>query len=290
MASPLFPVLDALSDGRIIRRAVTVALYAIGALILVAGAIGVIMTLGLTFRLGTTADVTIGGVLYSIILGAATVAIFEVFRYRALKVAALGPSTFTVMPVMSIVFRLVGEVYAVALLGIGAGGFILNLFGASFLSGSSPFSNAPLLSGWTSATAAGFVGGITLFALSGLAAFAALLIFYFLAEATLIAADIARNVQLLAGGQPAPLLSRPASATSAASSTSVRPSDSGRSTGLAVAPRLASVLSLSEDSPAPPIDPNSRCPRCQAEVVEAGSMFCGNCGAQLTPGSSIGAS
>jgi zinc ribbon protein len=285
MPSPLFPVLDALSDGRIIRRAVTVALYVIGALILVAGAIGVIMTLGLTFRLGTTADVTIGGVLYSIVLGAACVAIFEVFRYRALKVAELGPSTFTVMPIMSIVFRLVGEVYAVALLGIGAGGFILNLFGASFLSGSSPFSNAPLLSGWTSATAAGFVGGVTLFALSALAAFAALLLFYFLAEATVIAADIARNVQLLAGGQQAAL---PGTPTSAAAATSVRASVSASSVGRPAAPRPASVLSLSEDSPALPTDANSRCPHCGAEVLETGSIFCGNCGAKLTPNGSVG--
>lgn len=287
MASPLFPVLDALSDGRIIRRAVTVALYVIGVLILVAGAIGVMMTLGLTFRLGTTADVTIGGVLYSIVLGAATVAIFEVFRYRALKVQELGPSSFTVMPVMSIVFRLVGEVYAIALLGIGAGGFILNLFGASFLSGSSPFSSAPLLSGWTSATAAGFVGGVTLFALSGLAAFAALLLFYFLAEATLIAADIARNVQLLAEGRQATPVSAPTRSATAAPAHAPGPA---RDTARPAAPRVASVLSLSDDSPPSPTDGNSRCPHCRAEVVEAGSVFCGNCGARLIPDESVGAS
>ncbi len=282
MANPLSSILDALGDGRIIRRTVTVALYVLGVLIAVAGAIGVLMTLSLTVRMGTTPDVMIGGVLYSMILAAATVAIFLVFWYRAEKVDQLGSSAFTVIPVMSIMFRLVGEVYAVALLALGIGGFILNLFGATFISGSNPFSSAPLLSGWTGATTIGLVGGLTTLALAALGAFAILLIFYFFAEAILIAADIARNVQLLVGTQQATLLSGPASIAP------TRPTDVSapdRAVSETAAPSRAGVLSLSLSSPSR-TSANSRCPRCRAEVIETGSIFCANCGARFIPDTS----
>lgn len=269
-ASPVFSVLDALQNGRTIPRLIATAFYVIGALVLIAGAVGVLATVGVTLEIASgNADVQAAGVLYAILFGATCVLIFEVFRYRARSVLQLSPSGFTVMPVMSIVFRLLGESYAIALLAIGLGGFMLNLFGATFLVSRGPFSNAPLLSSWASTTAAGFLGSIGLLAFAVLTALAVLLTAYFVAEVTVVAADIANNVRQFVGTN-AMLAGHPSAVLPAMSP--------------AIAAPAATVVdgSIAPGQP-PPIDDVAkvRCEACSTQLDDSDSTFCLNCGARL---------
>lgn len=247
-----YPVLDALNDGRVIRRAVGIALQIIAVFTLAAGAIGIITILKFAFASGTSTESTIGGLLYAAIFGAMAISVFQIFRYRAGHIAQLGESPFTVMPIVSILFRCVGEVYATFLVGFGVGAFVLALFAAdaaTFLIG-----QLGVLPGMPSRSpGVGLLGGLGSLALFAVLAFASLLFFYFLAEATLVASDVARNIRLLVEAKP---------------------------TGLHAATGgiVGAVVANASD----PHEPGTRtCPACSAEIMEEGTMFCTSCGARL---------
>lgn len=247
-----YPVLDALNDGRIIRRAVGIALQVIAVFTLAAGAIGIVTILKFAFASGTSTEATIGGLFYAAIFAAMAISVFQVFRYRAGHIARLGESPFTVMPIMSILFRCVGEVYATLLVGFGVGAFVLAIFAADaagFLIG-----QLGVLPGLPSPSAGvGLLGGLASLALFALLAFGSLVFFYFLAEATLVASDVARNIRLLVEAKPTGLHA---------------------TTGAAVG-AIGANASLSGGPAA------RTCPACSAEVVEEGTVFCTSCGARL---------
>ena len=255
--SPLnffYPVLDALNDGRVIRRAVGIALQVIAVFTFTAGAIGIITILKFAFASGTSTEATIGGLLYAAIFAAMTISVFQVFRYRAGHIAELGESPFTVMPIMSILFRCVGEVYATILVGFGAGAFVLALFAADaagFLIG-----RLDVLPGVPSGSpGVGLLGGLASLALFAVLAFGSLVFFYFLAEVTLVASDVARNIRLLVEAKPG-LRATTGAAVGAVEAIEATASMSGQ--------------------------PSARtCPACSAEVVEEGTVFCTSCGARL---------
>jgi hypothetical protein len=191
----LYPALDALSDGRIIRRTVTALLRVEGVLNLLFGLIVFIAILKESFR-AEGMSITIGGIVFAVVLAAAIVCVSQIQFYRANSVEALGESTFTVIPIVSILFRMVGECYAVFAVALGAGGCFF-----FWLAGHSPFEMLPLgaISHFfpTGSEGSAFVGGLLFLLWSLMAAFFVLIIFYFLAELTLVWADIARNIRHL---------------------------------------------------------------------------------------------
>jgi hypothetical protein len=257
------PVLDALSDGRVIRKAVVWALRILAVLALLGGLYAFINILKYSFQ-SPTAEYTIGGVLLALIFIAAVGCAAQILFYRAAKIDGLTDSTFTVIPIVSILFRAAGEVYATLGAAVGVGGCFF-----IWLTKSSP---QALLFGFGSllpSAPAGetFVGGLVFMAYLCVYSFLTLVLFYFLAEGTLLLVDIAHNVGLLRGHflptpQPAAAPPAPAPAYQPPAAPAYQPP---------AAPAF---------QPPPPPAPSLRCPAC-GTGLEPGSVFCGNCGNRI---------
>jgi uncharacterized membrane protein YhaH (DUF805 family) len=189
------PVLDALSYGRTVRKAVAVALRVLGILLALGGLVLAINILKYSFRPDTTTEATLGGVLFAIVLLAAFVCVVEIHFYRARSVDELGETALAVIPVASVLCRLAGEVWATLLMAVGVGGcFFLALAKVSplaFLSemgGLLPAANLE----------ASFLGGALLLLQMCVLALVVLVGSYLAAEGLLLALDVAGNVRRLA--------------------------------------------------------------------------------------------
>jgi len=202
LVMPVFRLtMGALEKGRIIRAAVALALRIIGGFALLTGVYLVIETLKLAFNLPTTA--TIGGILAAALLGAATFAVFQILFYRADSISRLGESAFTVMPIFSLLFRAWGETYAAFVATLGVAGCLFTWFSgmnpAALMGAYVPVPFPPSIP-----MESNFVVGLIFLIVTALMAFAVLIFFYFLAEAVIVIADIARNVGLLVKASGAP--------------------------------------------------------------------------------------
>lgn len=183
-------VLKALDQGKVIRVSITIALRILAVVTVLGGFYLLIDMLKTFFRLPT--EGTIGGLIFSLIFIAAIACVTQIYVYRANSVKELGESPFTVIPIVSILFRTAGEVYATLSVALGVGGCIFVWF-----SGFSPIQLLGPFGGMLPSTPAGgtFVTGISFLVLCALVAFLSLVAFYFLAEATLVLVDIARNIR-----------------------------------------------------------------------------------------------
>ncbi len=188
-------VLKALSEGKVIRNAIAIVLDVAAALILLGGLLALIQILKLSFSL-SSATATVGGLVVAICLAAAVFAIAQIYLFRAQSVRELEDSPFTVVPILSILFRATGETYAVLALSLGVGGCIFTWF-----SGMSP---RALLGGLgdfmpgISAGGASFLDGLILLATLAAVAFLALVLFYALAELVVVTVDMAINIRKIA--------------------------------------------------------------------------------------------
>jgi hypothetical protein len=186
------PVLDALNDGKVIRSSIALFLQILGVLSIVGGVYLLIEILKASYDLPT--EGTIGGLLLSIILIAAVLAVAQIFFYRSTNVRDLGESQFTVIPIFSILFRCFGEIYATLGVAIGVGGcifiwfskynplYLLGLIGHFFPSFSPEGT---------------FLGGLLFLVYFALLSFVIIVVFYFLAESTVVLVDIAKNIRQL---------------------------------------------------------------------------------------------
>jgi hypothetical protein len=187
-------VYETLERGSFIRRAVALTLRILAIIVVVTGGIYVI-TPGLKYSFNfPTSQGTAGGLLVTLLMTVAIAAIFEVLLYRAESVASLGESPFTVIPILSIFSRMVGEIYAILGLTMGVGGCLF-----IWIAGFSPYSVlnqvAPFMP--TPPPGVTFLDGLYFLGIFALFSFVAILLFYFLAESIVLVADIARNVRLL---------------------------------------------------------------------------------------------
>lgn len=194
---PLFtffrPVLEKLNDGNVIRASIAFALQALAVFTLLGGIVLLFLMLKEVFRLDTAGQ-TVGGLLFAVVLGGTFLAIYQILMYRARNVRELGDSRFTVIPIFSILFRILGESYAVLGLAIGVGGCLFIWFAQEnplfLISGIRTF--FPSLS-----PEGTFLGGLLFLLYMSVASFVVLLLFYFIAEASLVLVDIARNIRTL---------------------------------------------------------------------------------------------
>jgi hypothetical protein len=182
-----YPVLKALNDGVVIRRVVIIALQVVAVLAALGGVLGVVLVL-----IGGSPGV--GAIIASLFMLVGALCAAQVFWYRSGSVRNLEEGGFTVIPVVSILFRMIGEVYlAVGVsvsIGIGIAGLI---GGAGAMAGmSSPL--GALLPGFGGG---GVVGSLISMVAGCIASFFSLVIFYFLAEWTLVVVDIAQHVRTL---------------------------------------------------------------------------------------------
>jgi uncharacterized membrane protein YhaH (DUF805 family) len=192
-------VLGALAEGRVIRSSIAVVLQVAAVLVLLGGLFALIQILKFSFQF-PSATATIGGLLVAILVAAALFADAQILLFRAQSVRELEDSPFTVIPILSILFRTTGETYAVGALAMGVGGCVF-----TWLSGMSP---RTLLSGMGELVpnipgmgegggGQSFVDGLIFLAAMAIAAFVALVVFYALAELVIVMVDIAINVRRL---------------------------------------------------------------------------------------------
>jgi hypothetical protein len=196
-----YPVLDASGDGRVIRKVAAVAVRVLGVVSAIGGLVLAIEILKYSFRPDTTTEATLGGLIFSIVLLAAFACVVEIHFYHARSVARLGETDFAVIPVVSILCRLAGDVYATLLVGVGIGGCAF-----LWLAKVSPLAFLGVLGGLLPASnlEASFLGGALLLLEMCLLALAVLAAFYSAAEGLVLLVDVAGDVRRLTG-QAAPV-------------------------------------------------------------------------------------
>jgi uncharacterized membrane protein (DUF485 family) len=187
-------VLRALSEGKVIRNSIAVVLQVAAVLVLLAGLLGLIQILKLSFQ-SPAATATIGGLVVALLLMVGIFSVSQIYLFRAQSIRELEDSPFTVIPILSILFRTMGETYAVVALAAGVGGCLF-----TWLSGTSPRALLSGFGGFMPSMPAGgesFLDGLIFFASLAAAAFASLVVFYALAELVGVLVDIAINVRRL---------------------------------------------------------------------------------------------
>jgi hypothetical protein len=197
-------ILGALAQGTVIRNAVALVMRIGAVLVLLGGLVVVIAVLKTSFQI-STATATIGGLLVAVLMAAAFFAVSQIYLFRAQSVHDLEDSPFTIIPILSILFRASGEAYAIGALAFGVGGCLFTwLSGMSptmLLSGLGGF--MPPIPGLNELGGQSFVSGLVFLVRMIVAAFGALVGFYALAELVVVLVDIAINVRRLVKGQAA---------------------------------------------------------------------------------------
>jgi hypothetical protein len=184
-------VLQLISEGRFFRKAFAAVLRALAVVISIAGLV-VWMSV---WRFAVRANfATIAGiVIFQLLFVIALYMVAHTLFIRARNIAELPEAEFYVIPIASIALKLVGEIYAcfVAVMSVAGGILIWLMRGYAF---SLLKKATPLLPHFEGGE--GFVGGLLFMGGGLLAAFVVLVLCYFLAEAVLLMADIARNAKI----------------------------------------------------------------------------------------------
>lgn len=203
-----FPVLRALSNGKIIRFVAALALRIQAALAILGGLFLVVITLKGGFASYVPASVTIGAVISAVLILVCSLAIAQVMYFRSNSILGLQDGPYTIIPILSINLRCVGEVYATFLVTMAVGGCLLAwLTGGArglFMSPLTPF-----LRDFSGISDNNFLSGLLFLVLMLFGAFGALLLFYFLAEAVVVLVDMANNIrQLVPSGMHATVIAK----------------------------------------------------------------------------------
>ncbi|HLK62915.1 MAG TPA: zinc ribbon domain-containing protein [Bryobacteraceae bacterium] len=240
------PILRALSDGRVIRKIVSVALKVTAVLVAIGGLILFVTMLIAAFALQAAA--TFGVILFALIFLGMMAAVAQIYWLRADTIRQLPDSPFTVIPIISVLLRTNGEVYATVGVSIGVGGGILIMIaGVNPMQFLGPM-GALVPSFWAGGS---FLGGLTFLAYLCIVSFLALLLFYFLAEASVVLVDMALHIRLLVP----------------------------QAAAMAPAPSVEPVPAPTPAYEAP-VYATYRCPVCAREL-RAGARFCPGCGSQM---------
>lgn len=192
---PTTTILSTLSQGKVIRSSISAVLQLGAVLVLIGALLAIVQILKLSFQMQSAAA-TFGGVLFAILLAAGLFGVSQVYLYRAQSVRQLDDSPFTVIPIVSILFRAAGETYAIIAIAGGIGGCLY-----TWLSGSSPATLVPNLGPFAPNLAGAetgngpFLDGLLLFAGLAVMAFVSLVLAYALAEIVVVIIDIALNVR-----------------------------------------------------------------------------------------------
>lgn len=253
----LDPIFRGVNDGNVIR--VTVV-WAIRVMAVVLAAVGFVWCIGFIALGFKGSEMMIGARSAELLIAALLFAVFGlafgylacgVCLFRARCVADLGNGHFTVLPILSILFRLLGEVACICYCLIGVGGCLV-----LWIAGFNPLANlgrfAPELP-LVALGSGGFVGGLEFAIFMLVLAFGAIVSFYALAEFTVVAVDIANNTRALT----VPVFSR---------------SEMSSPSPLQAGPVSAVPSSNGHSSRGPFL-----CKSCR-QPVEPGAAFCADCG------------
>lgn len=258
----LEPFFHALNDGKLIRLTVAWVLRVLAVISALIGLFGFIAILGLGYKatdeglVNRSAGLLIACVLLALFALAWGYLTAGIYTFRARSVQELGDSHFTVLSILSILFRLNGEVMFATYSMIGVGGCLFVWFADM-----SPFSQLGALVEmlpFAAHESAGFLGGIEFAVLFLLIAFMGIVFSYALAELTVVWVEIALNTRGLRTSPEA-----------------VGQSPIPASTALTPVP--APPVRVEQ----PPIPAQRECGKC-GQPLDRGATFCGECGAQVS--------
>lgn len=267
MFAVLDPFFHALSDGKLIRHTVAWVLRVVAVLMALVGLLAFVVLIGIGFKasdsgLGTrSAGILIGCILFALFGLAWGYLAAGVLFFRARSVAGLGDSHFTVLSILSLLFRLNGEMAFVTYSLLGVGGCLFVWF-TNF----SPFSELGMLGEhlpFADHVESGFVGGIEFAIFMLLIAFAGIVLSYALAELTVVLVEIALNTRGLRAAPVAAVqvpIPAPTAPTPVRTPVSVTPAPPPMEQTAAPAKRV--------------------CKKC-GQPLDAGSTFCGECGSPV---------
>lgn len=191
------PLLNVITQGSFFRKVSAAILKALAFVVLFIGIVAFIKAWKIILELPAAG--IIGGIIYQLLFIIAVYMVIHILIIRACEITNLPDSDYPVVSITTILFRLVGEVYAsfVAVIAVG-GGILLWFTGyeGQFIIGSiiNCIPMSELISCYTSGT---FLGGLLFIVFGLLAAFFTLVFFYLSAELLLVTFDIARNIKKL---------------------------------------------------------------------------------------------
>lgn len=184
-----YPVIRLLNNGEIISAVVAFVFQLVGVLSFAGGLYSIVDILKMSFQQST--EVTVGGIVMSIVMLAGLLAVVQIFFYRAKNIKDLGASDYTVIPIFGYLFRAVGE--SVATMGVASGiGGCLYIWFARDLSLAMGYSVFNFLS-----PERAFVSGLLCLLVMFAFSFLILIVAYLLAESIVVSVDIAKNVQAM---------------------------------------------------------------------------------------------
>ena len=185
-------VVDLLDDGPFIKNVVKRFYQIMGVLSALVLVIGLIVIVKKIMELSAIA--ILGGLLFIVLYIVGLVMVVQLFYIRANTIGNLPDSDFKIIPIISISFKLAGEVYASFISCVSMGIFLFSLFAGDMTQNimqTVPGLPSQGMGGGNMA----FVGLFILF--YGLViAFAILFFCYFLAEMMIVLVNIAQNMKL----------------------------------------------------------------------------------------------
>ena len=178
----IYPVIDSLSKGSLIKKVMAFLFGLIGVLSFVVGVYFFFKTISYA------PDFWFVVLLFLFLLS--SFISLQIWFYRAKAIMNLEDSDFIVIPIFSNLFRAIGENYAVFLITIGVGGTLMLWFSRYAYNLSEFARYIPFVSFNDS-----FIGGLLFLLLTTVIAFIVLLLTYFLAENILVLVEIAKNTR-----------------------------------------------------------------------------------------------
>jgi hypothetical protein len=197
------PVLNLISEGTLFTRIFATALRTLAVFLGIGALIAWLQIWRVVFYMQGVA--ILAGFICQLLSVVGVYMVVHTVWIRAGNIYAIGKSDFTVLPIVSIFLRMIGEVYACASVVLGLSGGIMLLFsGSDFLYA---YPNIPMLGiGWQYSLLSGLFGGNS--ASSFIAALIAVVsgafgaifwlgVSYFMSESLIVQVEIARNTRVV---------------------------------------------------------------------------------------------
>lgn len=195
------PVLKFVGEGTLFSRIFASALRVFAVLLTIGALIAWIQLWKMVFSMDGAA--ILGGVVFQALFVVGVYMVVHTVWIRAANIEGIGKSDFTVIPIVSIFLRMLGEIYACISVVVGVGGGILLLFGAYGGLAHRTTRAIPGM-GWQDSLFSGLFGGDStssflsaiLVTVSGaVGALFWLVLFYLASELVVVLVDIARNTR-----------------------------------------------------------------------------------------------
>ena len=182
------PFIDQISKGKVFSKIFTNVLRVIAVIAGIAGIVGWILMWKLVFEIPAAG--VVGGIIYQLIFAVLIYMVVHAILIRANHISKIADGGYPVIPVVSVFFKLLGEVYASFAAAVSVGGGILIWFAGRYsydlLKPVSPF----LLK---HVGGEAFLGGLLYILVGVVFAFFVLVGFYLLSELFVAVINIAKN-------------------------------------------------------------------------------------------------